>query len=181
LISWEERQKFHQWWGEIPQDCLNCEKTGILLESNFHQKTICLDPECWEKKQKEQRKREREELKKREKTLEDERRKVWDVQEFDIRHWRLAVAGLIDNWDLKKLLGLKRDEWGTWGGHADKEMLKKIQELSEEECKRLLIRHAAEEILTGPQRWMGEGAAKIWAVETFNLKREVFLGEEDSE
>jgi len=181
LTSWEEREKFHQWWDEIPQECLNCEKTGILLESNFHQETICLDPSCWDRKQKEQRKRKRKELKEREKALADERRKIWDVHVFDANHWRLAVIGLIDNWDLKKLLGLKKDEWAAWGGHADEELLKKIQELSAEECKRLLVRHATENILTGPQRWMGDGAAKIWAVETFHLKREVFLDEEVSE
>ena len=117
----------------------------------------------------------------REKILEEERRKVWDVEKYDVRHWRLAVAGIIGSYDLQKLLGIERDEYVGWGGHADAELLERIKKMSEEECKRLLIRYAAEELLTGPQLWMGEEPAKIWAVETFNLKREVFLGKEESE
>jgi len=113
--------------------CSFCEKH--FYEANFHQKIICLDPKCWDKKQKEKREQELKEQKMREKILEDERRKVWDVEKFDVRHWRLAVAGLISDYELKDLLGIKRKEWAEWGGHADEELLKKIQELSEEEWR----------------------------------------------
>ena len=181
LLSWEERKKFHRWWyEEPPEECKKCEKTGILLEANFHQVLICLDPKCWEKKEEEQERQEQEKVRERERILREEQRKVWDVKEYDERHWRLAVCGLIKSWELRKLLDLKRGEWDPSG--LDETLWKKIQDLNEDECKRLLIRHAVEEILTGPQTYWsgGDSPAKKWAVEEFSLKREVFLRSEEA-
>jgi len=171
LISFEDREKFHEWWNpeDIPEECKSCEKTGILLEANFHQKPICLDPECWKKKREEQHKREEEERKKLKKLLETEQRKVWDVPEYDERHWRLAVLAHIPSWDLREQYGLDR-----WGG-IDEELVQKVQSLTVEECQRLLVRKAVDELLTGASAWSGEEAVKKWEVEAFNLRRKVFL------
>lgn len=175
FLSSEEEDQFHQWYTGIPEGCQGCDKLGILLQANFHQEQVCMDPACWKKKQEDKREKEAQEDKERTKVFDEERAKVHEM-EPDIRHWRLAVYGLIDNWELRSCLGLKRGKWDRAG--LDETLWKKVQGLEEEECKKLLIRHAVEEVLTGPRRW-GEDPCKTWAVEEFGLKRELFLAEEE--
>ena len=171
-LSWEDKRKLHRFYDEIPKKCEDCPKLGILLEGNLQQHIICTDIKCYEKKQEEKNKRERLQYERREKIIGDEQVKVYGM-EPDVRHWRLALYGLIDTWKLRNLLGLKKERERP----MQEIVWDEVQTLNEELCKRLLIRHAVEGILIGPQ--YTEDPVKVWAVKEFNLKREVFLREEE--
>lgn len=174
--SYEDYKKYHQFWQEPPEKCKDCPKLGVLLRGNFQQRPICTDLECHKKTQAEERKKEGKKHQEQAETLKAEQVRIYNM-DLDVRHWRLALYGLIENWPLKHLLGIEREEYEVGG--MKEAVWNKVQSLDEEECKKLLIRKAVEEVLTGAQMWRGGNPAKKWAVEEFNLTRDVFLGEED--
>jgi ParB/RepB/Spo0J family partition protein len=170
--SWEERQKYHQFWGEIPAECKDCPKMGILLSGNFQQKPICTDTKCYENMETKKHKKQVQEQKEIEQKFDEERIKVYGM-EPDVRHWRLAVFGLIDHWKLQRLLQVKEARFAR----DDDVLWLALNKLDEKECQRLLIRKAIEEILTGPQSWGDDSPVKKWTVCEFQLTPKVFLKE----
>jgi len=183
-LSWEDKQKklrsFQFTLTPMPGECKDCPKLGIELERNFHQEPVCTSPGCYEKKYKEKVAREKREQEETTREWREEKAKVCET-EPDIRHWRLALFGLIGNWDLKNLLHMSGKEWIPGRDSMEKAVLEKVQTLNEEECKKLLIHYAVDKVLTGPQRWTGENPVKIWAVKEFGLKQEVFTGEAEKD
>jgi ParB family chromosome partitioning protein len=177
--SWEQHnkdsKKYKQFWGEVPQKCQSCSKKGVLLEGNFQQKPLCTDLKCYEEMEKQEHIDSAKELKAREAKLDEDQAKVYNM-EPDVRHWRLAVFGLVDHWELTRILQVKearfaRDEDVLWLA---------LNKLDEKECQSLLIRKAVEEILTGPESYR-DSTVKKWAVKEFNLTSEVFLSPEEEE
>lgn len=174
-LSYEEREKYKRFWNEPFPKCSDCPNFGILLTPNFQQKPLCADPSCYKKLDEEKDQATDRILKERKETLDKERAGILSM-EPDERHWRLAVVGLIEPWPLARLLELDRQSYDP-GGMLPA-IWKKVQSMSEEECKQLLIKKAVEAILTGPQQW--DKPAKKWAVKEFKLTRAVFLREEEA-
>jgi len=172
LLSWKDREKFHDWWGEPPEECKGCDRTGILLEANFHERLICLNPECWNKKLEEKRELEEREERAREKRQAAECRRIWDVEEYDERHYRLVVLGLIDQMDLADILGMDR-----WRPEDIEKAVENASTLNTRECIDILVKKAAEKVLLEP--WWGaysaQGKIKKWVIETFNLNQETWV------
>ena len=167
---------YHTLWSPEPP-CDTCEKTGILLEKNFQQKPICVDDECYKKTTTEQRKQSQTSYATMTAKISAEQEKIYSA-EPDVRHWRLALYGFFDTWDLSQLLGVK----GAFpAGDRSGAIWKKVLELSEEELKKLLIRKAVEKIMTKASQWEQNREVKEWAVKEFNLKFDVFLAPKEVE
>ena len=172
-LSYEDLRKIFQFYEGARglEECKDedCPKLGIMLRGNFKQIPICTDLKCYEKRDKEKDERERKEQEESQRAWKDERSKVYQM-EPDVRHWRLAVIEHIDNWDLRNLLEVDdRSRESLWSI---------VKELDLEGCQKLLIQHAIEEILTTPTRWGRVDPWKVWAVQEFGLKKDLFLRED---
>jgi len=172
-LSWDERQKFHDFWGDVPEKCNECPKLGVLLSGNFQQKPVCPDRKCYEAMEAEKRRKKQKEQKEIQQKFDVERAKVYDM-EPDARHWRLAVFALIDSWVLLGLLGAERGR-----RLPDEAVWAALEKLDEKQCQSLLVRRAVEEILTGLQAWRGESFVKNWLIKEFGLTAEVFMAKEE--
>jgi len=173
-MSYEQRNKYEIFYGEVPEQCktgAGCPKLGILLSGNFQQKPMCTDKKCYESMQQKQSQKQSRVHREDEKKIEEERAKVYSMP-LDERHWRLAVLGLIDTWQLTQILGVERQR-------ADDAVWTAICKLSQEECQKLLLRKAVEEVLTGPASWQTDKTVKQWVVKEFGLTPSLFLKEED--
>jgi len=103
--------------------------------------------------------------------IEEEHVKVYSMP-LDVRHWRIAVFGLIDSWELGQMLGR-----GRGSGNKDEEIWAEISKLSIEECQRLLLKKAVDEGLTS--RGWGNEFFKEWIVKEFGLTPALFLKEDE--
>jgi len=171
-LGWKERDKYQTFYQEVPAKCKECPKLGIQLSGNFQQKPICTDKKCYEnmawKKQTQKTKEQRE----IEQKFDEERAKVYSM-DLDVRHWRLAVFGLIDAHELQRTLQVKVSNYAQ----TEELVWMTINKMDEKQCQQLLIKKAVEEVLTGPQSW-GDSTVKNWIVKEFNLTAKVFLKEE---
>lgn len=171
-MSYKEREKYHSFYGEVPAKCKTCPKLGVQLSGNFQQKPMCSDSKCYDGMQAQQSREHTKEQKDIKQKFDVERVKVYGV-EPDVRHWRLAVFGLIDTWELRQILKVEKDRQFA---RDDEVVWLALSKLDEKQCQQILIQHAIEEILTGPQ-W-GDETVKEWTVKEFGLTAEVFLKRE---
>ena len=171
-LSYKEREKYTQFYGEIPADCKDCQKIGIMLSGNFQQKPICTDHECYDNIQAQKNRKHQKDQKELEQKLDAERSKVYAV-EFDARHWRLAVYALINTWLLTKLLHVKASNYAK----HDEVVWMTLNKLDEKQCQQILVKHAIEKVLSPPQEFHLDSPAKQWTVKEFGLTPQVFLNE----
>lgn len=146
--SYNERQKYHTFYGQVPEKCNDCPKLGIMLSGNFQQKPMCADPKCYENMEKQKSMEQAKEQKEIEQKFDVERAKVYGT-EPDVRHWRLAVFALMDTFDLQRILNVKISNYAR----REDLVWMALSKLDEKTCQGMLIRKAVEEILTGPQHW----------------------------
>lgn len=109
-----------------------------------------------------------------EQKFEEERAKVYGM-DLDVRHWRLAVFGLIDAHELQRTLQVKVSNYAQ----TEELVWMAINKMDEKRCQQLLIKKAVEEILTEAQGWQGDSMIKNWTVKEFNLTAKVFLKQEE--
>lgn len=169
-MSFDERQKYTQIWGELPAECKECPKLGIMLTGNFQQKPVCTDKKCAQDREAKQRGEETKQRREDERAIQEEQAKVSNMP-LDERHWRLIVFGLVDSFDLRACLQLKESRYAS----KDDVVWAALNRLSSEECQRLLLSKAVEEILTG-RNW-GDDHVKQWTVKEFGLTPNLFLKE----
>jgi len=174
-MSYKDREKFHVFYGDVPAKCRECLKLGVQLSGNFQQKAMCTDPKCYEETTHREVRAETRKQQAAEKQLNDERAKVYSM-EIDIRHWHLMVVGLMDHWELRKILHVT-DRGSVNYFEADKALWVAVTQLGVKQCQQLLLQHAVEEVLTEPQDYQGDSPAKAWAVTEFNLTPSLFLKE----
>lgn len=170
-MSYKEREKYEIFYGEVPEGCKKCPKLGVQLSGNFQQKPICTDKKCHENMQRLQSQKQAKTTRENEKKIEEERAKVYNMP-LDARHWRLAVLGLIDTWELNQMLGgarMGRDEDAVWTA---------LSKLTPEQCQQVLLRKAVEEVLTTPGHW-GDDHVKRWAIKEFGLTPSLFIREKE--
>jgi ParB-like chromosome segregation protein Spo0J len=166
--SWNERQKYEVFYGDVPEECKKCPKLGVQLSGNFQQKPICTDKKCHENMQQKQSQKQSRAIREKEKKIEEERAKVYNIP-LDVRHWRLALFSMVDTWELCQMLGTGR-------GDDDKVLWDAVAKLSMEECQTLLIKKAVDEALSRSS-W-GKDNFKEWVVKEFGLTPSLFLKEE---
>ena len=169
----KDRMNYSTFYGETPAKCRECAKLGIMLSGNFQQKPMCADPKCRREREAQEQKEQSKKLKESTQALDEEQAKVYGM-EPDARHWRLAVFGLLDHWELKQILGVEKDRQFA---RDDEVVWLALSKLDEKQCQQILIQHAIEEILTGPQ-W-GDETVKEWTVKEFSLTAKVFLKQEE--
>lgn len=173
-LSWKERDKYQTFWQqELPADCKECPKLGIQLSGNFQQKPICTDKKCYENMETQKHRKQTKEQREIEQKFDEERAKVYDM-DLDVRHWRLAVFGLIDTHELQRTLQVKVSNYAQ----TEELVWMTINKMDEKQCQQLLIKKAVKEILTEAQDWQGS-MVKNWTVKEFNLTPKVFLKEEE--
>jgi ParB-like chromosome segregation protein Spo0J len=173
-MSWKEREKYQLFYGEVPEECktgAGCPKLGIQLSGNFQQRPVCTDKKCYENMEKKQHQKETRLSREKQEKIEEEHVKVYSMP-LDVRHWRIAVFGLIDSWELGQMLGR-----GRGSGNKDEEIWAEISKLSIEECQRLLLKKAVDEGLTS--RGWGNEFFKEWIVKEFGLTPALFLKEDE--
>lgn len=167
----KDRTGYSTFYGEVPENCKECVKKGVILSGNFQQKPMCTDPKCRRERDVKENREKNKEQKEATKDLDAERAKVYDIP-FDVRHWRVAVIGLIDEWELRHVFPKIKE--GSYV-NRDKMLWMAVSKLTLEECQMILIRKAVEDVLTGPRQWKDDDPAKEYLVLGFNLKPELFL------
>lgn len=171
-LSYNERQKYEVFYGEVPEQCktgVGCPKLGILLSGNFQQKPICTDKKCYDNMQTKQSQKQARVAREDAKKIEEERAKVL-IAPLDTHHYRFLVLGLIDDWDLKQMLVVERDE---------EKIVSAVEKLTREECMMLLLRKAAEEVLTTARSFDNDNHVKRWAIKEFGLTPSLFIREKE--
>ncbi|MFQ6064239.1 MAG: ParB/RepB/Spo0J family partition protein [Candidatus Bathyarchaeia archaeon] len=173
-LSWEEQRKYKRFWSDPFDKCKEgCPNFGIELGGNYQQNPICADRDCYKKFKEEDSTQRRRERQAKMQLLQKEQEQLYRMKP-DERHWRLAVVGLIDQWELRELLNVKQ---GANVSLAEA-IWRKVKDMTIEECQRLLIRHAVEHVLT-LHAYGSCTPVKEWAVKEFDLTREVFLEDKD--
>ena len=173
----KDRMNYSGIYGETPAECKECAKLGVILSGNFQQKPMCADPKCRREREAKEQKERSKEQKESTQALGAEQAKVYDMA-FDVRHWRIAVIGLIDEYELRNVFPKLED--GKYA-NRDERIWIAINELSLEECQMILIRKAVEQVLTGSHQWGDDEPAKKYLVQEFNLTPGLFLKKEKEE
>ncbi|MDP2104659.1 MAG: hypothetical protein Q8J76_01590, partial [Desulfobulbaceae bacterium] len=171
----KDRMEYSTFYGETPAKCRECAKLGIILSGNFQQKPMCADPKCRREREAQEQKEQNKKQKESTQALGEEQAKVYGGN-FDERHWRIAVIGLLDEWELQNVF--PRGKESNYA-NRDEMLWMAVSKLSLEQCQQILIRKAVFTVLTGPRRWESDEPAKKYIVQEFNLKPELFLKPEE--
>jgi len=160
----EESKTYHRFWSDPPEKCLKCPKKGVILRGNFRQDPVCTDLKCYDKMQKQKGIDIQKQVAARNKQLDEDLAKVYNMTP-DARHWRLAVYGLFDTYQLCSLLNVDRT-------NMEESVWKALCKLDEKQCQTMLICKAVS-LTLGPPDWK-HSHVKKWVVKEFNLTPEVF-------